>query len=140
MLKQMRMILSKEGFEWEERKRIRQLLFSNMRVAFKIILEEMYVSRLELNCQTSVVSVTTRGWSEVMGMLSPYRNMQPCSTLWTTLDWTIRFPKHVWLLWRVCGMRQVSRKLFDEATNSLCMITYTSMSSNPFSSIALVCS
>ena len=58
---------------------------------------------------------------------------------WTTLDSTIRFPKHVWVLWKVCGMKQVSKQLFDAVTNSLCMIIYTSMSSNPFGSEAPVC-
>jgi len=40
ILKQMRIIYS-EGFHLEERKEIRQVIFSNMIVAFKIVAEEM---------------------------------------------------------------------------------------------------
>ena len=40
ILKQMRIIYS-EGFHLDERKEIRQVIFSNMIVAFKIIAEEM---------------------------------------------------------------------------------------------------
>lgn len=40
ILKQMRIIYS-EGFHLDERKEIRQVIFSNMVVAFKIIAEEM---------------------------------------------------------------------------------------------------
>ena len=40
ILKQMRIIYS-EGFHMDERKEIRQVIFSNMIVAFKIIAEEM---------------------------------------------------------------------------------------------------
>ena len=40
ILKQMRIIYA-EGFHLEERKEVRQVIFSNMIVAFKIIAEEM---------------------------------------------------------------------------------------------------
>ena len=40
ILKQMRIIYS-EGFHLDERKEVRQVIFSNMIVAFKIIAEEM---------------------------------------------------------------------------------------------------
>ena len=40
ILKQMRIIYS-EGFRLDERKEVRQVIFSNMIVAFKIIAEEM---------------------------------------------------------------------------------------------------
>ena len=46
ILKQMRIIYS-EGFHLEERKEVRQVIFSNMIVAFKIIAEEMREIGLE---------------------------------------------------------------------------------------------
>lgn len=46
ILKQMRIIYS-EGFRLEERKEVRQVIFSNMIVAFKIIAEEMRELGLE---------------------------------------------------------------------------------------------
>ena len=46
ILKQMRIIYS-EGFRMEERKEVRQVIFSNMVVAFKIIAEEMKELGLE---------------------------------------------------------------------------------------------
>lgn len=46
ILKQMRIIYS-EGFHMEERKEVRQVIFSNMIVAFKIIAEEMRELGLE---------------------------------------------------------------------------------------------
>ena len=46
ILKQMRIIYS-EGFRLDERKEVRQVIFSNMIVAFKIIAEEMRELGLE---------------------------------------------------------------------------------------------
>lgn len=55
ILKQMRIIYS-EGFHLEERKEVRQVIFSNMIVAFKIIAEEMREIGLEYENPESQVS------------------------------------------------------------------------------------
>ncbi|KAL9098294.1 MAG: hypothetical protein Q9163_006023 [Psora crenata] len=52
ILKQMRIIYS-EGFRMEERKEVRQVIFSNMIVAFKIIAEEMRELGLEYQNEKS---------------------------------------------------------------------------------------
>ncbi|KAL8776706.1 MAG: hypothetical protein Q9213_008165 [Squamulea squamosa] len=52
ILKQMRIIYS-EGFHLEERKEVRQVIFSNMVVAFKIIAEEMREIGMEYELQES---------------------------------------------------------------------------------------
>lgn len=54
ILKQMRIIYS-EGFHMEERKEVRQVIFSNMIVAFKIIAEEMRELGIEYENSTSEV-------------------------------------------------------------------------------------
>lgn len=54
ILKQMRIIYS-EGFHMEERKEVRQVIFSNMIVAFKIIAEEMRELGIEYENPTSEV-------------------------------------------------------------------------------------
>lgn len=54
ILKQMRIIYA-EGFRMEERKEVRQVIFSNMIVAFKIIAEEM--RELGLDYEHSASSV-----------------------------------------------------------------------------------
>lgn len=54
ILKQMRIIYS-EGFRMDERKEVRQVIFSNMIVAFKIIAEEMRELGLEYENEKSQV-------------------------------------------------------------------------------------
>lgn len=54
ILKQMRIIYS-EGFRLDERKEVRQVIFSNMIVAFKIIAEEMRELGLEYEIVNSHV-------------------------------------------------------------------------------------
>ena len=54
ILKQMRIIYS-EGFRLDERKEVRQVIFSNMIVAFKIIAEEMRELNLEYENEKSQV-------------------------------------------------------------------------------------
>ena len=54
ILKQMRIIYS-EGFRLDERKEVRQVIFSNMIVAFKIIAEEMRELGLEYENENSPV-------------------------------------------------------------------------------------
>ncbi len=54
ILKQMRIIYS-EGFHMDERKEIRQVIFSNMIVAFKIIAEEMRELGMEYENAKSAV-------------------------------------------------------------------------------------
>ena len=54
ILKQMRIIYS-EGFRLDERKEVRQVIFSNMIVAFKIIAEEMRELGLEYQNEKSSV-------------------------------------------------------------------------------------
>ena len=54
ILKQMRIIYS-EGFRMDERKEVRQVIFSNMIVAFKIIAEEMRELGLEYENEKSPV-------------------------------------------------------------------------------------
>lgn len=54
ILKQMRIIYS-EGFRLDERKEVRQVIFSNMIVAFKIIAEEMRELGLEYASEKSAV-------------------------------------------------------------------------------------
>jgi hypothetical protein len=54
ILKQMRIIYS-EGFRLEERKEVRQVIFSNMIVAFKIIAEEMRELGLDYETGKSLV-------------------------------------------------------------------------------------
>ena len=54
ILKQMRIIYS-EGFRMDERKEVRQVIFSNMIVAFKIIAEEMRELGLEYESERSPV-------------------------------------------------------------------------------------
>lgn len=54
ILKQMRIIYS-EGFRLDERKEVRQVIFSNMIVAFKIIAEEMRELGLEYENEKSQV-------------------------------------------------------------------------------------
>lgn len=54
ILKQMRIIYS-EGFHLEERKEVRQVIFSNMVVAFKIIAEEMREIGMDYNFPESHV-------------------------------------------------------------------------------------
>lgn len=56
ILKQMRIIYS-EGFHMDERKEIRQVIFSNMIVAFKIIAEEMREIGMEYENEESGVSL-----------------------------------------------------------------------------------
>ena len=61
ILKQMRLIYA-EGFHLEERKEIRQVIFSNMIVAFKIIAEEMRELGVEYqNRQSHVFIFETLG-------------------------------------------------------------------------------
>ena len=55
ILKQMRIIYS-EGFRLDERKEVRQVIFSNMIVAFKIIAEEMRELGLNYENEKSPVS------------------------------------------------------------------------------------
>lgn len=57
ILKQMRIIYS-EGFRLDERKEVRQVIFSNMIVAFKIIAEEMRELGLEYENENSPVYQT----------------------------------------------------------------------------------
>ena len=59
ILKQMRIIYS-EGFRLDERKEVRQVIFSNMIVAFKIIAEEMRELGLEYENSQSHVRHTSR--------------------------------------------------------------------------------
>lgn len=54
ILKQMRIIYS-EGFRLDERKEVRQVIFSNMIVAFKIIAEEMRELGLDYSNEKSPV-------------------------------------------------------------------------------------
>lgn len=54
ILKQMRIIYA-EGFHLEERKEVRQVIFSNMIVAFKIIAEEMRELNIEYENKESHV-------------------------------------------------------------------------------------
>lgn len=54
ILKQMRIIYA-EGFDLDERKEVRQIIFSNMIVAFKIIAEEMRELGVEYENQGSYV-------------------------------------------------------------------------------------
>jgi len=54
ILKQMRIIYS-EGFRLDERKEVRQVIFSNMIVAFKIIAEEMRELGLDYEYENSPV-------------------------------------------------------------------------------------
>ena len=56
ILKQMRIIYS-EGFRLDERKEVRQVIFSNMVVAFKIIAEEMRELGLEYENPDSQASL-----------------------------------------------------------------------------------
>lgn len=56
ILKQMRIIYS-EGFRLDERKEVRQVIFSNMIVAFKIIAEEMRELGLDYGNEKSQVRV-----------------------------------------------------------------------------------
>ena len=63
ILKQMRIIYS-EGFRMEERKEVRQVIFSNMVVAFKIIAEEMKELGLEYEREESFVSLHRNGMLE----------------------------------------------------------------------------
>ena len=81
VLKQMKIILSEHAITWNERTEFRQILFSNMRVAFKTTCQEMSERGLGFSCQTSVVSATTIGWFKAAGRLKQYRIMQHCSTL-----------------------------------------------------------
>ena len=55
ILKQMRIIYS-EGFRLDERKEVRQVIFSNMIVAFKIIAEEMRELGLDYANSKSMVN------------------------------------------------------------------------------------
>ena len=55
ILKQMRIIYS-EGFHLDERKEVRQVIFSNMIVAFKIIAEEMREIGMDYSNDESYVS------------------------------------------------------------------------------------
>ncbi len=69
ILKQMRIIYS-EGFRVDERKEVRQVIFSNMIVAFKIIAEEMRELGLDYeNGKSPVRSYTLRG--QFLGVNSP---------------------------------------------------------------------
>ena len=56
ILKQMRIIYS-EGFAMTERKEVRQVIFSNMIVAFKIIAEEMRELGIEYESKESSVGL-----------------------------------------------------------------------------------
>ena len=69
VLKQMRIILSKYDIPKWEGEKWRGVLFKNMVLALKIALEDMHESGLG-NIDTSIVSSTSREWSEVIGMLS----------------------------------------------------------------------
>ena len=60
ILKQMRIIYS-EGFRLDERKEVRQVIFSNMIVAFKIIAEEMRELGLDYANGKSLVSIIRKG-------------------------------------------------------------------------------
>ena len=73
ILKQMRIIYS-EGFRLDERKEVRQVIFSNMIVAFKIIAEEMRELGLEYENDVSPVSISY----PIMKIADPipYRNMR----------------------------------------------------------------
>lgn len=57
ILKQMRIIYA-EGFHLEERKEVRQVIFSNMIVAFKIIAEEMRELGVEYENKESHVLIS----------------------------------------------------------------------------------
>jgi guanine nucleotide-binding protein subunit alpha len=72
ILKQMRIIYS-EGFHMDERKEIRQVIFSNMIVAFKIIAEEMRELGMEYENPQSPVPPSPR--SSNMPRLTSPRNM-----------------------------------------------------------------
>lgn len=65
ILKQMRIIYA-EGFHLEERKEVRQVIFSNMIVAFKIIAEEMRELGVEYENKESHV---------LLSILSTYRRL-----------------------------------------------------------------
>lgn len=58
ILKQMRIIYA-EGFHLEERKEVRQVIFSNMIVAFKIIAEEMRELGVEYENKESHVLISS---------------------------------------------------------------------------------
>lgn len=60
ILKQMRIIYS-EGFRLDERKEVRQVIFSNMIVAFKIIAEEMRELGLDYANGKSLVFIERKG-------------------------------------------------------------------------------
>ncbi len=60
ILKQMRIIYS-EGFHLDERKEVRQVIFSNMIVAFKIIAEEMRDLGISYENKSSHVSMLIVG-------------------------------------------------------------------------------
>ena len=62
ILKQMRIIYS-EGFRLDERKEVRQVIFSNMIVAFKIIAEEMRELGLDYENEKSPVGGEMCPWS-----------------------------------------------------------------------------
>lgn len=58
ILKQMRIIYS-EGFHLDERKEVRQVIFSNLIVAFKIIAEEMREFGVEYENPKSAVNLVS---------------------------------------------------------------------------------
>lgn len=62
ILKQMRLIYA-EGFHLEERKEVRQVIFSNMIVAFKIIAEEMRELGVEYENSQSHVFLFSTPWA-----------------------------------------------------------------------------
>ena len=68
ILKQMRIIYS-EGFRLDERKEVRQVIFSNMIVAFKIIAEEMRELGLEYENEKSQVLLSL--YSSCMSLTNP---------------------------------------------------------------------
>ena len=90
ILKQMRIIYS-EGFRMEERKEVRQVIFSNMVVAFKIIAEEMKELGLEYENEDSPVRMV----SLLSQALQAHIRLASRSRHWCSIrHWTRRIFPH----------------------------------------------
>ena len=80
-------IIHTGGFSLDERKEARQVIFSNLVVAFKIIMEEMTDLGVEFEKEESEVCMVTHDRIDLLPLIF-YRALKRSSLVLPTLAWT----------------------------------------------------
>ena len=109
MMKQMRIILAKDCITEHDRKVARQILFSNMRIAFGWIEEAINKKGLDYQHQQSHVQ-TWLLTIEALKRLIMYRQINCSSSRWEILEMTKAFQADVGLQWKEYGRTHRFRK------------------------------